>query len=117
MAEVAAVKNVGASAVLPYLEQRLADGVFSSIEDFCRRIANQAVNRRPLESLIKVGALDSFGNRGSLLDGIGQILSLVQREAKLQNSCQATMFDLFGDTGSSPNFSLDLGTVFLPIVL
>lgn len=108
---LAAVKNVGASAVLPYLEQRLAEGVFSSIEDFCRRIASHAINRRPLESLIKVGALDSLGNRGSLLQGIERILSLVQREAKLQNSGQATMFDLFGDTVPAPLDHLSLPQV------
>ena len=95
---MAAVKNVGASAVAPILEERHQGGAFASIEDFCRRAGGYALNRRPLESLIKVGTFDELGNRGALLAGIDRILSLAQREAKLQRSGQATMFDLFGDT-------------------
>jgi len=48
-----------------------------------------------MESLIKAGALDSLGNRGTLLNNINEILSLAQREQKSRDAGQTTMFDLW----------------------
>ena len=62
-----AIKNVGAGAIEPIINERNKNGAFKSIEDLCRRANLQAVNRRVMESLIKAGALDCLGNRGTLL--------------------------------------------------
>ena len=108
---MAGVKNVGATAVAPIVEERQQGGAFTSIEDFCRRLGGPALNRRSLESLIKVGALDDLGHRGTLLAGLDRILSLAQQEARLRRSGQATMFDLFGDAVSAPLSSIELPQV------
>jgi DNA polymerase-3 subunit alpha len=105
---LAAVKNVGSVAVTPLVEERKKDGPYRSVEDFCRRADMGSINRRAMESLIKVGALDSLGDRGSLLASVERIVSLAQREAKLKGSGQTTMFDIFGETVSTPISSIEL---------
>ncbi len=105
---LAAIKNVGTGAIEPIIDERNKAGVFKSIEDLCRRSNLQAVNRRVMESLIKVGALDSLEKRGTLLNSIGRILSLAQREQHLRETGQSTMFDLWGEATPLPLPQLDL---------
>lgn len=105
---LAAVKNVGASAVRPISEARAKGGRFKSVEDFCKRVEFQGLNRRMLESLIKVGALDSLSSRAALLESSGKILALIQREARLRESGQATMFDMLGEEVPTPTPELGL---------
>ena len=88
-----AIKNVGENAVRPIVEEREKDGPFSSIDEFCRRADLRGLNRRAMESLIKVGAFDPLGNRNSLLDATEQILSFAQKEAHRRESGQSSMFD------------------------
>ncbi len=102
-----AIKNVGFGAVGPLLAAR-AEGEFKSIADFCRRADLRAINKRALESLIKVGALDHLGNRGALLASIDRILSLAQREKRLKETGQATMFDMWGESVPLPLPALEL---------
>ena len=103
-----AIKNVGPGAVQPIIAERDKGGEFKSIEDLCRRTDLSAVNKRVMESLIKTGALDSLDSRGTLLNNIGRILSLAQREQRLRETGQSTMFDLLGDSVPVPLPSLDL---------
>jgi len=103
-----AIKNVGPGAVQPIIAERDKGGEFKSIEDLCRRTDLSAVNKRVMESLIKTGALDSLDSRGALLNNIGRILSLAQREQRLRETGQSTMFDLLGDSVPVPLPSLDL---------
>ena len=105
---LAAVKNVGDGAVRPLVEARETDGPFKSVEDMCRRANLHSLNKRALESLIKVGALDSLERRGALLGGIDRILSMSQREWDLKNSGQTTMFDLWGESVDTPLPELEL---------
>jgi len=105
---LAAIKNVGPGAIEPIIAQRNKGGEFKSIEDLCRRADLRGVNKRVLESLIKTGALDSLGNRGTLLHNTNRILSLAQREQRLRETGQSTMFDLWGEVTPTPLPSLDL---------
>ena len=104
-----AVKNVGESAVQPLVEARVAGGPFTSLEDLCRRVDLRSVNRRTMESLIKVGALDCLGvERSALLAGLDRILRLAQQEARMRQSGQTTMLDLFGDSVEAPPTAIEL---------
>ncbi|GBD11153.1 DNA polymerase III subunit alpha [bacterium HR23] len=105
---LSAVKNVGESAVAPILEGRKEGGRFRDLADFCRRCDLRGMNRRTLESLVKAGALDSLGERGSLLAGIDRILALSHQEARRREAGQMTMFDLFGQQVAVPLPPLDL---------
>ncbi len=93
---------MGAGAIDPVIAERGRGGPFKSVEDLSRRADLHGMNRRVLESLIKAGALDEFGDRGTLLNNVPDILSLAQREQRLRESGQSTMFDLWGQTVSTP---------------
>jgi DNA polymerase-3 subunit alpha len=99
---LAAIKNVGASAIDPIVEAREASGPFKDIEDICRRVDSRSLNRRTLESLIRVGAFDQFGGRGNLLESVDRIIAAVQRQSKLRESGQTSMFDMLGESVPIP---------------
>jgi len=69
---LSAIKNVGDKAIDSIIEAR-TDRKFVSFADFCSRIDSRKVNKRVLESLIKVGALSMFGNRATLLSVMDEV--------------------------------------------
>ena len=71
-----AVKNVGKNAVNSLVKEREENGHYTGFIDFCERVDLKLVNRRMIESLIKVGAFDSCEkmNRKTLLDNLEIIL-------------------------------------------
>ena len=99
---MASVKNVGAAAVEPLVAARREHGPFDRIEEMCRAADIGGLNKKALESLIKAGAFDCFGDRTSVLSIAGRIISLAQSEADLRGSSQTTMFDLFGESVEIP---------------
>ncbi len=105
---LSAIKNIGLGAIEPIIAERDKKGKFESIEDLCRRADLRGTNRRVMESLIKAGALDSLGNRGVLLQNVNIILSLAQHQQHLNETGQATMFDLWGEKIPVPMPGLEL---------
>jgi DNA polymerase-3 subunit alpha len=89
-----AVKNVGEGPVETILAAREAGGPFDDLDDFCRRVDMRQVNRRALESLIKVGSLRAFGTRSQLLAIIDNIVSL---SANLHRARDVGQMSLFGE--------------------
>ncbi len=61
------IKNVGDAAALHILAERLREGRFKDLWDFCKRVDGSLVNRRAVEHLIKAGAFDKLGQRYLLL--------------------------------------------------
>jgi len=111
---LAAIKNVGFGAVRPIIASR-EQGEFMSLEDFCRRADLRALNRRALESLIKVGALDCLGRRGALVASVERMMSLAQREQRLKEIGQSTMFDLWGETMPVPMPTMELAEIDISV--
>ena len=105
---LSAVKNVTEIAVRPIVEERQANGPYESIEDFCRRADVSALNRRALESLIKAGALEILGPRGSMLSVTDQIMSNAQTESKIRNSGQTSLFDAMGSGNQETMKAIDM---------
>ncbi|HET9721450.1 MAG TPA: DNA polymerase III subunit alpha [Candidatus Saccharimonadales bacterium] len=90
-----AIKNVGHGAVEEILRARqAAGGRIEDINQYCKLVDCHIVNRKALESLIKAGALDSFADRGLLLNNVDGILSL---SSKLQKDSDSGQVDLFGN--------------------
>ena len=88
-----AIKNVGHGAVDEILRARQAlGGKISSLEDYCREVNHRIVNRKALESLIKSGALDGYGERATLLSNVDNILALSSRLQKDSESGQVGLF-------------------------
>ena len=105
---LASVKNVGGAALAPVVSGREKDGPFESIEQMCRVADFSGVNRKSLESLIRAGAFDAYGERNGLLSIAERIVSLAQSEARLRNSNQSSMFDMFGESVPTPLFELEV---------
>ncbi len=99
---LAAVKNVGHGAVESLIAERDRNGPFDSLDDFIRRADTKALNRRAFESLARAGAFDDLGPRRPLVDNAERIIALAQREQRVRESQQGTMFDLLGGGGDSP---------------
>jgi DNA polymerase-3 subunit alpha len=91
-----AVKNVGEGAIEVILQERAAGGPFATIDDFCRRVDLRQVNRRAVESLIRVGALSAFGERAQLLAIVDRMLSLSGQTHQAASVGQLSMFDIGG---------------------
>ncbi|NMB60632.1 MAG: DNA polymerase III subunit alpha [Chloroflexi bacterium] len=87
-----AIKNVGQSPVETIMAARNEGGRFKDLNDLARRVDLRAVGRRPLESMIKVGALDSFGTRAALLEALDSIISASGSHFKAAQSGQMTFF-------------------------
>jgi len=99
---LAAIKNVGFSPIEHILSGRDSEGEFKSIEDFCSRTDLRNINKKVLESLVKVGAFDSLGSRKTLLESLNKIISLAQTEQRAKESGQVSMFDLWGHSSPTP---------------
>jgi len=86
-----AVKNVGQAPVDLIIAARGGRN-FTNITDFARRVDLRQVGKRPLECLIKVGALDSFGPRHSLLSSLEQLVSVSAAHFRAVELGQLTLF-------------------------
>ena len=90
-----AIKGVGRSVVEAVIAEREANGPFSDLVEFCRRIDLERVNRRALEAMIKAGAFDSFGaSRRGLSQQLPEALQSAEQEAKARAAGQNDMFGL-----------------------
>jgi DNA polymerase III subunit alpha len=87
---LSAIKNVGAAAIEAILEVR-KEGEFISLADFLSRVDGRRVNKRVLESLVKVGALADFGKRSAILSSIDEIKN------KIKPKKMSDQQDLFGE--------------------
>lgn len=104
-----AVKNVGSGPIESILSAR-AEGPFSSIEDFAKRVDAPVINRKTLESLAKAGAFDSLSDRDTILNNIDKISSYA---SKAQKNALLGQIDIFGSLGVSedlPALHLDAPT-------
>jgi DNA polymerase-3 subunit alpha len=108
-----AIKNVGTGAVEEILRARALDGGFTSLEDFLSKVNPRVVNRKAMESLIKAGAFDRFGDRSVLLHNIDTLLSYSTRLQKEQNSGQTDLFGNALEEVAAPKLALDAsGTIY-----
>ena len=101
------IKNVGEAAISTIVEDRKKNGNFKDLEDLIRRSDKSALNKRMLESLIKAGALDCFGEtRATHIVNYEAIINVSNHDKALSNGGQITMFeDLFGEQESTFNMT------------
>ncbi|NLY56158.1 MAG: DNA polymerase III subunit alpha [Firmicutes bacterium] len=75
-----AIKNVGDAAARAIIEEREQNGPYRSMLDLCTRLPGRVLNRAALESLIKAGACDEFGeSRLQLLADVELVLAQASR--------------------------------------
>jgi DNA polymerase-3 subunit alpha len=95
---LAAVKNVGISAIEAIIEARESKGAYTSLADFCRKVDQRRVNRRVIEALIKCGAFDFSGaRRAQMMDGIDMMMDQAAKHQEQEAVGQFSMFDVLHD--------------------
>ena len=100
---LAAIKNVGATAIDSIVKVREGDGTFVTLDDFCGRVDLRLVNRRVIESMIKAGAFDSLQNtRAGLLASLDQAMEGGQRRQRDREEGQVSLFDALGGGEAAP---------------
>ena len=100
------IKNFGAGISSAITTERKRGGKFASLSDFLHRVKDKNLNRKSLESLIKAGALDEFGERGELLANIELLLAYHKENANAPEN-QDSLFGLITDTSTVPNLRLE----------
>ncbi|MFH1995458.1 MAG: DNA polymerase III subunit alpha [Candidatus Omnitrophota bacterium] len=93
---LAAIKNVGQTAIESIVATRNEGGKFKTIYDFTERVDLRTVNRKVVESLIKCGAADSLGYfRSQLAAIIDRALEVAGGVQKDRMNGQLSFFDTF----------------------
>jgi DNA polymerase III subunit alpha len=90
---LAAVKNVGHNAIESIIAGRKELGRYASLYEFCEKVDLRLLNKRVLESLVKSGAMDSFGRRAQLMAVLDKA---IDRALKTQRDAESGQHGLFG---------------------
>lgn len=99
-----AVKNVGQTAIESIVLNREENGPYGSLFDLCERVDLRLVNRKVIESLIKCGAMDSFGiPRSQLMAVSGKALEAGGQIQKEKAAGQLSFFTM-EDQGKGKGF-------------
>ncbi len=106
---LSAIKGVGVGVAEAIQEERKQNGPFTSLTNFVERVPKNVVNKKTVECLAKVGALDTFGERAQILAAIDQITKF---SASLDKQQGANQMGLFGAVSGVPMKS----TIKLPQV-
>lgn len=95
-----AIKNVGRAALESIIETRIK-GKFTDIFDFCERVDSRVANKKVIESLIRCGAMDSFGLRRAQMAAI--LDKILSRPIKKRDTSQLLLFPEPKPDQSIPN--------------
>ncbi len=98
-----AVRGVGQGAAEALISEREARGPFASLEDLCRRLDLQKLNRRVLEALLRSGSFDALGaNRATLMARLPTAMQLGEQDSKASRAGQDDLFGLGAQETSAP---------------
>ncbi|MDX9913332.1 MAG: DNA polymerase III subunit alpha [Candidatus Moranbacteria bacterium] len=87
-----AIKNVGHPVADEIVRERKKNGKYKTLADFLERVVTRDLNKKSIEALAKVGALDDLGERNQIIENIETILSFSKNIQKINNSNQDTLF-------------------------
>ena len=100
---IGAIKGVGEAAIEGIIAEREANGLYSDLFDFCRRIDLRKANKRVMESLIRAGALDEIApaleglprweSRATMMRSLPDAMQAAEQHVRDQERGQG---DLFG---------------------
>lgn len=100
-----AIKGLGNDVVEFIIQERKKNGPYKDLADFATRVQGKYINKKSMESLVKSGALDCYGDRGHLFYNIETILDY-HRQA--EREAQSGQFNLFASEPQSSANSLKL---------
>ncbi|MEO5365321.1 MAG: DNA polymerase III subunit alpha [Magnetococcus sp. WYHC-3] len=95
-----ALKGVGEAAMRLLVAERIARGLYKSVEDFASRLDYKSMNKRQLEGLAAAGAFDSLhSSRAQIFEGAEVILRHAQSLSQERESGQVSLFG--GDSAAA----------------
>ncbi len=90
-----ALKNVGRSFISSIVDEREKNGDYLSFEDFVFRLKDADMNKRQIESLIKVGAFEGMGrNRAQLMSMYEEIVDSATNISRTTAHGQTDIFSM-----------------------
>ncbi len=95
------IKNLGKEIADAVIEEREKNGRYKSFADFLDRVQHKNLNKKSLESLIKSGAMDAFGERNKLIFNMEDALAYNKESGKAKKN-QNSLFALMADGASLP---------------
>ena len=108
---LSAIKSVGRSVIEAIVAEREANGKFTSLQDFCKRLTSKEINKRGVESFIKAGVFDSLGGtRKQYMYVYNSVIDSVMSEKKNTIAGQMSLFD-FMDEEEKHEYELHLPDV------
>jgi DNA polymerase-3 subunit alpha len=91
-----AIRGVGESAIAALSAERRRGGPFKDLDELCRRIDQQKINKRVLEALVRAGACDALGpNRASLFAHLPKAAAAGEQTQRAVAVGQNDMFGLY----------------------
>ena len=95
------IKNLGKEIADAVIEEREKNGRYKSFSDFLDRVQHKNLNKKSLESLIKSGAMDAFGERNKLIFNMEDALAYNKESGKAKKN-QNSLFALMAEGSSLP---------------
>ncbi len=90
---LSAIKNLGKHAAAEIVAERKRGGPYRSLSDFIERVGgHRDLNKKSVESLAKVGALDVFAERNQILHGVDRILQHAKHVRETKENHQTSLF-------------------------
>lgn len=103
-----AVRSVGTGAVEHIVKARAEqpDRQFAHLTAFCEAVSWSKVGKRVAETLVKVGALETYGERAAVLKGLEASISNASQRQKAADRGQMDMFGMVAQGGSTSTVTL-----------
>ncbi len=107
---LAGIKNIGEGTATEIVNERVANGAYKNIIDFCQR-NDGTLNKKVMETLIRCGAFDSFGEkRAQLFNVLDNIMKTASFKNKIKKEASSFLFSIneMEDNASFKNIFMDV---------
>ncbi|MDD5569278.1 MAG: DNA polymerase III subunit alpha [Candidatus Pacebacteria bacterium] len=104
---LSAIKNVGYNIVELIINERKANGHYTSIQDFISRVDSKVLNKKSMESLVRAGCFDRLLERNQILANLEKLLDWSKKNQKIKESGQKGLFDNGISASFNGNITLD----------
>ena len=99
-----AIKNVGRPVAKEIVAERKRSGKYKTLSDLIERVHTKDLNKKSIEALAKVGAMEDLVERNQVLTNIEAILAFSKSKSKERESNQSSLFS--GASFETPSIRL-----------
>ena len=101
------IKNFGENIAEAVIAERMTNGPYTSIENLFNRIQNKDLNKKSVEALAKVGALDTLDERNKIISNMEKLLEYARARKETKSQNQSSLFSLVSNGSSLPQLRLE----------